>query len=85
MTVSISDFRKNLFKLVDRALEGDLIEIVHKGETIRLLTKPQVSKLDRLTPAQIFNPAISDEDHAQADREMLASMQTEWEKDWSGL
>lgn len=85
MKVSVSDFRKNLFKLVEQALEGDEVEVVHKGQTIRLVAKTQPSKLDRLTPVQIFNPALSDEDHAQASRELFAEMQSEWEKDWAEL
>jgi hypothetical protein len=43
------------------------------------------SKLGRLTPIRIFNPTVSEEDHQQANRELLAEMQREWDKDWSGL
>jgi len=85
MKVTISDFRKNLFKLVDKALEGDDVEVVHKGKTIRLVSKIQGSKLDRLTPAQIFNPDLSEEEQARASRELFAEMEREWEKDWSEL
>lgn len=83
--VPISEFRKNLFQLVDKALNGDVVEITHKGNTIRLVPEAQVSKLDRLTPIQIFNPAFSEEDHQRASRELFAEMQREWEKDWSEL
>ncbi|MGO4884746.1 MAG: hypothetical protein ACLP59_28580 [Bryobacteraceae bacterium] len=85
MKVPISDFRKNLFKLADQALEGEDVEVIHKGVTLRFTLKSRGSKLDRLTPAQIFNPDLSDEQHAQATRELSAEMQREWEKDWAEL
>jgi prevent-host-death family protein len=85
MKVPISDFRKNLFQLVDQALNGDVVEVTHKGKTIRLVPEAPGSKLDRLTPARIFNPSFSEKDHRKASRELLAVMQREWEKDWSEL
>jgi len=83
--VPISEFRKNLFQLVDSALSGDLVEVTHKGKTIRLVPETPGSKLDRLTPIEISNPAFSEDDHQRASRELLAEMQREWEKDWSEL
>ncbi len=85
MKVPISEFRKHLFQHVDKALNGDVVEVIHKGKTIRLVPDVQGSKLDRLTPVQIFNPAFSEEDHQKASRELFAEMQREWEKDWSEL
>jgi len=81
----MSNFRRNLFKLVDQALDGDLVEVVHRGRTIRLVPEAQGSKLDRLTPATIFNPKFSEEEHARASREIFTEMEREWEKDWSDL
>jgi prevent-host-death family protein len=85
MKVAVSDFRKNLFQLVDKALNGDVVEVTHKGKTIRLVPEAHASKLDRLTPACILNPNFSEKDHRKASRELLAEMQREWEKDWSDL
>jgi prevent-host-death family protein len=83
--VTISEFRKNLFQLVDNALSGDLVEVTHKGKTIRLVPEVQGSKLNRLTPIEVFNPAFSEQDHQKASRELFAEMEREWEKDWSEL
>jgi prevent-host-death family protein len=83
--VPISEFRKNLFQLVDNALNGDVVEVTHKGKTIRLVPETQGSKLDKLTPTHIFNPTFSEEDHQRASRELFAEMQREWEEDWSEL
>src|SRR5580698_10122033 len=85
VTVTISQFRKNLFQLVDQALEGDVVEVIHKGRSVRLVAEAPGSKLDRLTPMQIFNPALSKEDHERASRKLAGEMQREWEKDWSEL
>jgi hypothetical protein len=43
------------------------------------------SKLGGLTPIRIFKLSFSEEEHQRASRELLAEMQREWEKDWSGL
>ncbi|MGA2589288.1 MAG: type II toxin-antitoxin system prevent-host-death family antitoxin [Bryobacteraceae bacterium] len=85
MKVTISDFRKNLFKLVDQALDGEDVEVVHRGRTIRLVSEIRGSKLDRLTPAEIFNPDLSEEEQARASRELFAEIEREWEKDWAEL
>ena len=85
VAVSISDFRKNLFQLVDKALNGDTVEITYKGKTVRLVAETDGSKLDRLTPKQIANPEFSEADQERAGRELFAEMQQEWEKDWSEL
>lgn len=85
MKVPISEFRRNLFQLVDKALSGDVVEITHKGKTIRLVAETPSSKLDKLTPANIFNPDFSQKDHRKASRELFAEMEREWEKDWSEI
>jgi hypothetical protein len=55
------------------------------SDFVRLVPEAQGSKLDRLTPVDIFNPAFSESDRQRADRELLAEVQREWEKDWSEL
>jgi antitoxin (DNA-binding transcriptional repressor) of toxin-antitoxin stability system len=85
MKVSISNFRKNLFQLVDRALNGEVIEVEYKGNTVRLVRQEKGSKLDKLIPAEISNPQFSAENHENASRELFAEMQREWETDWSEL
>jgi hypothetical protein len=83
--VTISEFRKNLFQLVNKALNGDVVEVAYNRKTIRLVPETQGSKLDKLTPARIFNPDFSEKDHRRASRELSAEMQREWEKDWAEL
>lgn len=68
MTVTVTEFRKNLFQLVERALNGELIEVIHKNRAIRLvLTEPQ-SKLSRLVQRDTLNCTPEEFDQALRSR-----------------
>ena len=80
MTVTATDFRKNLFQLVERALNGELIEIVHKNRTIRLTPAERNSKLSRLVQRDTLKCAPDEFDRllqAQNDE-----MRQEWDQKW---
>jgi antitoxin (DNA-binding transcriptional repressor) of toxin-antitoxin stability system len=87
MKVTITEFRNNLFKLVEKVIAGESVEFVHQGTTIRLVVPEGAnsSKLDRLTPRQITNPEMSEKDHQAAQRQMQAEMLSEIEKDWAEI
>ena len=86
MKVTITEFRKNLFKMVEKVIAGETVEFVHQGATIRLvLPEVRSSKLDRLTPRQIVNSNMTEDEHRAAARELQAEMQAEMEKDWSEI
>ena len=79
MEVPITQFRKEMFALVNRALQGETISVVHKGQRFRIV--PEVdptTRFDRLTPLQIIDPEFPNLE----DVDMLPEMQKEWEKDW---
>ena len=80
MTVTATDFRKNLFQLVERALNGELIEIVHKNRKIRLTPTEPISKLSRLVRRDTLNctPEEFDRRLRAQDDEILR----EWEQKW---
>jgi len=80
MTVTVTDFRKNLFQLVERALNGELIEIVHKNRTIRLAPTEPKSKMSRLVRRETLNCAPEDFDRAT--RAQDDEMRREWEQKW---
>jgi len=50
--VTISQFRKNLFQLVESAATGEQVEFVHRGIRFRLVMPdhPPGNKLSRITP-----------------------------------
>lgn len=80
MEVPITQFRKDIFALANRALEGETITVAYKGKRLRIV--PEIdpkTRFDRLTPLQIINPDFPD---IMDDAEMKAEMQAEWEKDW---
>lgn len=80
MEVSITQFRRQIFDLVGKAMEGTEVWVVHKGKRFRIVPEDKpVNKLDRITPMQI---ALVDLEKAPS---MLEEMEREWEKDWETL
>ena len=56
MEVPITQFRKDIFALANRALEGETITVAYKGKRLRIV--PEIdpkTRFDRLTPLQIIN------------------------------
>ena len=82
MRVTITGFRQNLFRLVEKALTGESLEFTHKGVMFRVVPEPRASKLDRLIAQTVV---AADTDLAEASRQLLAEMEADWEKDWSAL
>ena len=78
MEVTITQFRKQIFQLVNQAMEGTEVWVTHKGRRFKITPdiKP-VSKLDRLTKTDCINFDIPEDDGA-----MLKEMTEAWEKDW---
>ncbi len=82
MKVTITEFRKDLFKLVERVIAGETVEFMHQGTTIRLVVpEGRSTRLDRLTQMQITNPEVPD----YAERKLQAEMWAEIDKDWAEL
>jgi antitoxin (DNA-binding transcriptional repressor) of toxin-antitoxin stability system len=80
VTVTATDFRKNLFQLVERALNGELIEIVHKNRTIRLAPTEPKSKLSRLVQRDTLN--CTPDEFDQALRLQDEEIRRAWEQKW---
>ncbi len=86
MKVTITEFRKDLFNLVEKVLAGESVEFVHRGTTVRLVVpENRYSKLDRLTPLQVTNPHMTEKEHRAAERKLRAEMLAEMEKDWNEI
>ena len=72
MTVTPTDFRKNLFKLLDSLLEsGKTLEIDRNGHIFRVVPPKHTKKLDRLVPHK---------DAVVGDSEELVEM--DWSREW---
>ena len=77
MEVPITQFRQNLFDLVNQALDGKEVWVSHKGRRLRLVPEHSPSKLSRITPMQIISPGVDIEDDS-----WKADMMREWEQKW---
>ena len=65
MKVTSTEFRKNLFQIFERALQGELVEVAHKGRLIRLVPDNKPGKLARLVQRDTINGTLEDLDRAQ--------------------
>jgi prevent-host-death family protein len=82
MEVTITQFRRDLFQLVERAMEGESLTVMHRGRRIRVVPE-HFSRpgLDALTSLQVVNPHGPDLEDGGWKQEMIR----EWESDWSEL
>jgi hypothetical protein len=81
MEVTISRFRRDLFTLVEAALNGEKITFTHKGIHFKVTPEIETSRLSQLTPIQIVDPKTSDLDG----KDLVHEMEKAWEKDWANL
>jgi antitoxin (DNA-binding transcriptional repressor) of toxin-antitoxin stability system len=80
MPVNITKFRRDLFQLADRALQGEPIEFIHKGVVFKVVPATRTPKLSRLTRETVAAPG-ADLDTTG----LLKEMEAEWQKDWSEI
>ena len=82
MEVPITQFRREIFALMRRALGGEDISFTYKGRQLRVLAESAgldpATRFDRLTPLQIVNPEFPNLE----DVDMLPEMRAAWEQDW---
>jgi antitoxin (DNA-binding transcriptional repressor) of toxin-antitoxin stability system len=77
MRVNTTQFRKQLFQIVERALQGEHIEVAHKGRVLRLVPDDKPSKIARLIPRDTICGSLSDLDQAQLDLD--DELRSNWE------
>jgi len=82
MEVSITQLRRNLFELVDKAMDGEELWFTHRGQRFQIIPELEGgNKLSRITPMEIINPdGPGLEDESWKDEMRLA-----WEKDWETI
>ena len=82
MDVPITQFRRDIFELANRALDGETVTVSYKGKRLRLVPEVEAgSRWEKITPLQIINPASSELD----EEKMKAAMWAEIEADWDEL
>jgi hypothetical protein len=82
VTATITQFRRDLFGMADRALKGELVEFVYRGVVFKVTPEQKASKLDKLVGQPVVAEGL---DLEQASRDLFAAMEAEWLKDWSEL
>ncbi len=81
MEVTISQFRRDLFRLAESALEGEPITFFHKGVRFRVVPEVENDPFGRITPLQVINT-----EHPDLDKEDLQKeMERNWQEDWDQL
>jgi antitoxin (DNA-binding transcriptional repressor) of toxin-antitoxin stability system len=78
MEVPITQFRREIFSLVNQALEGNEVWVTHKGRRLKIVPEGKpVSRLSRITPMEILVPGTNLEDDS-----WKQEMMREWERKW---
>ena len=86
MEVSITQFRRNIFDLVNQAMDGEEVWVTHKGRRFKVVPEMKHSRrLSRITPLAIINPANKAASTKPSDRSLQEEMVRAWERDWSDL
>jgi hypothetical protein len=82
MDVTITQFRRQIFDLVNQALSGTEIWVHHKGRRFKIAPDVTPStRLSRITPLEVINPNVAERAESSLKEEMVRA----WEKDWSTL
>lgn len=81
MKCSTTEFRKNLFQIVDRVLQGELVEVAHKGRLIRLVPEDKPGKMSRLVQRDTING--TPEDFERGQQELDDELRKSWENKWA--
>lgn len=86
MEVPITQFRRDIFSLMNQAAEGVEVWVTHKGRRFRLVPEGKpVNKLSRITPMDVMVDPNFDMNDPAFKAELQAEMEKEWEKDWADL
>jgi prevent-host-death family protein len=78
--VTSTEFRKNLFQIVERAIQGEFVEVLHKGRVVRLVPRDSPSKMSRLIQRDTIHGTLADLDRGQ--RQLDDEMRTSWDEKW---
>jgi hypothetical protein len=83
MEVPITQFRREVFTLVNKALDGAEVWVSHKGRRLKLVPEGQpASRLSRITPMEIVNHAEGGLENTGLLDEMTRAWEADWERDF---
>ena len=84
MKCTATQLRKNLFAALEKAADGEPIEITYKGQKFVLEADLRGSKLARLEPHPDFF-LVDPDSIIYTDPKLMAEMQAAWEEDWKDI
>jgi hypothetical protein len=83
MEVPITQFRRQIFTLVNKALEGNEVWVSHKGRRLKLVPDGQpANRLSRITPMAIINYAEGGLENTGLLEEMTRAWEADWDRDF---
>jgi hypothetical protein len=78
MEVPITQFRRDLFSLMNKALEGNEVWVRHKGRRLKIVPEGKpVNRLSRITPMDVLAPGANLDDDS-----WKPEIMREWEQKW---
>ncbi len=83
METNATEFRRNLFQLMDRALQGELVEIKWRGSKLRLSPPPGSSKLSRAVRRHALQ--VDAASIVESDPELMSDFCRGWKRDDQSL
>ena len=83
MEVPITQFRREIFTLVNKALDGTEVWVSHKGKRLKLVPEGlPANRLNRITPMEIINTAAGGLENTGLLDEMTRAWEADWERDF---
>ena len=79
METNATEFRRNLFQMMDRAMQGELIEINWRGSRLRLSPPPGSSKLARAVRRHALR--VDPDSIVESDPKLMAELNRTWKRD----
>ena len=75
--------RKELFHVLDRALQGETVEIAYKGSTLRVTAPSDGSKLARAVRRHAL--LVDPQSIVESDNALMADLDHQWSEDDKAL
>jgi prevent-host-death family protein len=76
MELKATELRKNLFKVLDRALHGEPVEINYKGSKLRLVSRAGGSKLAGAVRRHAL--LVDPQSIVESDVNLMADLEAQW-------
>jgi hypothetical protein len=77
--LTATDLRKNLFKVLDRALHGEPVEITYKGSKLRLSPPSAGSKLAGVVRRHALR--VDPQSIVESDTALMKDLEKRWKRD----